>query len=211
MTIVSCPECDGNVSTRAGACPHCGAPVEANANSAPSKSLTDRHESEMSGSRQIAENAQEQTTDSITVEEASHSHAQLSVRLQEALHQKHARSRLVPMHFGAGLAANLLVGLVCFLDAFGRESGPCFGDIELFGASTLALWLGVFSAAGRVSLAFVAWMFGAYGMNAAMKDSKLGDTHGFAWVVGFLGAIGAHAFYAVGRFIHRLITPDNDK
>ena len=29
MTLITCPECSGPVSTRAGTCPHCGAPVPA--------------------------------------------------------------------------------------------------------------------------------------------------------------------------------------
>jgi len=31
MSLLTCPECGGEVSNRAAACPHCGAPVEDNA------------------------------------------------------------------------------------------------------------------------------------------------------------------------------------
>lgn len=124
------------------------------------------------------------------------------------------KRRLVPLHFAAGIAANVLIGLICFLDAFGRESGPDFGDVEMFGAGTLALWLGIFSAAGRVRLAYLAWIFGAMAVNASMKDSEYADTHDIGWISyvtwGLIGAIGAQVVYSGGKFLHGLITPEDN-
>jgi hypothetical protein len=43
VALVSCPDCQGQISTRAAACPHCGAPVSADLAGKPAAGSASAH------------------------------------------------------------------------------------------------------------------------------------------------------------------------